>query len=75
MEISAKNQIKGIVTSVIHGASYTQVAVEQTDADEEPTGSFIHAAIPVDICKKMNLIKGTHVTRIFPAATVILAKH
>ena len=33
MQISAKNQIKGKVTSVIHGTSYTQVAVEQTDAD------------------------------------------
>jgi len=75
MEISAKNQIRGIVTSVIHGASYTQIAVEQTDADKEPTGSFIHAAIPVDICKKMELTKGTHVTCIFPAATVIIAKH
>ena len=75
MEISAKNQIRGIVTSVIHGQSYAQVAVEQTDADEKPTGSFIHAAIPVDICKRMNLSKGNHVTCIFPAATVILAKH
>ena len=50
MEISAKNQIRGIITSVIHGQSYAQVAVEQTDADEKPTGSFIHAAVPVDIC-------------------------
>ena len=33
MEISAKNQIRGKVTSVIHGTSYSQVAVEQTDAD------------------------------------------
>ena len=33
MEISAKNQIKGKITSVIHGTSYSQVAVEQTDAD------------------------------------------
>ena len=55
MEISAKNQIRGIVTSVIHGQSYSQVAVEQTDADQNPTGSFIHAAIPVDICKKKKM--------------------
>ena len=41
MQISAKNQIKGKVTSVIHGTSYTQVAVEQTDADGNTTGSFI----------------------------------
>ncbi len=75
MEISAKNQIQGLVTSVLHGSSYSQVAVEQTDADGSPTGSFIHAAIPVDICKKMELKKGTHVTCIFPAATVIIAKH
>ena len=33
MRISAKNQIKGKVTSVIHGSSYSQVSVEQTDAD------------------------------------------
>ena len=75
MEISAKNQIKGIVTSVMDGQSYSQIAVEQTDADEQPTGSFIHAAIPVDICKKMELSKGNRVTCIFPAATVIIAKH
>ena len=75
MEISAKNQIRGKVTTVIHGTSYSQVAVEQTDADGNSTGSFIHAAIPVDICKKMNLEQGNIVTCIFPAATVILAKH
>ena len=75
MQISAKNQIRGMVTSIIHGQSYSKVAVEQTDADNNPTGSFIHAAIPVDICKKMELTKGNHVTCIFPAATVIIAKH
>jgi len=75
MEISAKNQIQGLVTSILHGSSYSQVAVEQTDADGIPSGSFIHAAIPVDICKKMELKKGTNVTCIFPAATVIIAKH
>ena len=75
MQISAKNQIKGKVKSVIHGTSYSQIAVEQTDADGKETGSFIHAAIPVDICKKMELDKGNVVTCIFPAATVIIAKH
>ncbi|MAI84694.1 MAG: molybdenum-pterin-binding protein [Rickettsiales bacterium] len=74
MEISAKNQIKGKVKSVIHGTSYSQVAIEQTDADGIETGSFIHAAIPVDIAKKMKLIKNTKVMAIFPAATVIIAK-
>ena len=49
--------------------------MEQTDADGNQTGSFIHAAIPVDICKKMELAPGNNVTCIFPAATVILAKH
>ena len=57
MQISAKNQKQGRVASVIHGSSYSQVAVEQTDADGVATGSFIHAAIPVDICKKMELTK------------------
>tara|TARA_B100000886_G_C20148048_1_gene376823 strand:+ start:68 stop:295 length:228 start_codon:yes stop_codon:yes gene_type:complete len=74
LEISAKNQIKGKVKSVIHGTSYSQVAIEQTDADGIETGSFIHAAIPVDIAKKMKLIKDTKVMAIFPAATVIIAK-
>ena len=74
MEISAKNQIKGRVKTVIHGTSYSQIAMEQTDADGKETGSFIHAAIPVDIAKKMNLIKNTKVIAIFPAATVIIAK-
>ena len=69
------HQKQGRVASVIHGSSYSQVAVEQTDADGVATGSFIHAAIPVDICKKMELTKGNIVTCIFPAASVILAKH
>lgn len=74
MEISAKNQIKGKVKTVIHGQSYSQIAIEQTDADGNETGSFVHAAIPVDIAKKMNLISNTKVIAIFPAATVIVAK-
>ncbi len=74
MEISAKNQIKGKVKTVIHGTSYSQVAIEQTDADGVETGSFIHAAIPVDIAKKMKLGNNTKVIAIFPAATVIIAK-
>ena len=57
MEISAKNQIKGKVKTVQHGQSYSQIAIEQTDANGEETGSFIHAAIPVDIAKKWNLVK------------------
>ena len=75
MRISAKNQIKGKVTSVLHGSSYSRVAVEQTDADGNSTGSFIHAAIPVDICKDMEIGQGNNVTCIFPAAAVILVKH
>ena len=38
MEISAKNQMRGIVASVIHGSSYSQVAVEQSDADGVTSG-------------------------------------
>tara|TARA_X000001036_G_C20524171_1_gene743407 strand:+ start:674 stop:901 length:228 start_codon:yes stop_codon:yes gene_type:complete len=75
MRISAKNQIRGVVTSVIHGTSYSRVSVEQTDADGKATGSFIHAAVPVDICEEMQLDKGNHVTCIFPAAAVIIGKH
>ena len=75
MQISAKNQKQGRVASVIHGSSYSRVSVEQTDADGKTTGSFIHAAVPVDICKDMNLDKGNHVTCIFPAAAVIIGKH
>ena len=69
----SKTRKSGI--SNVRGSSYSQVAVEQTDADGVATGSFIRAAIPVDICKKMELVKGNMVTCIFPAATVILAKH
>ena len=74
MEISAKNQIRGKVKTVQHGQSYSQIAIEQTDANGEETGSFIHAAIPVDIAKKMKLGNDTKVIAIFPAATVIVAK-
>ena len=75
MRISAKNQIEGRVTSVIHGSSYSRVSVEQTDADGNTTGSFVHAAVPVDIAKDMELDKGNRVTCIFPAAAVIIGKH
>ena len=65
MQISAKNQKQGRVASVIQfRSSYSQVAVEQTDADGVATGSFIHAAIPVDICKN-GACKGNMVTCIF----------
>ena len=75
MRVSAKNQIEGKVTSVIHGSSYSRVSVEQTDADGNTTGSFVHAAVPVDIAKDMELDKGNRVTCIFPAAAVIIGKH
>ena len=75
MRISAKNQIEGKVTSVIHGSSYSRVSVEQTAADGNTTGSFVHAAVPVDIAKDMELDKGNRVTCIFPAAAVIIGKH
>ena len=56
MQISAKNQKQGRVASVIHGSSYSQVAVEQTDL---LIYSILIALsiwlIPVDICKKMEL--------------------
>ena len=75
MRISAKNQIEGKVTSVIHGSSYYRVSVEQTEADGNTTGSFVHAEVPVDIAKDMELDKGNRVTCIFPAAAVIIGKH
>ena len=58
MRISAKNQIKGKVTSVIHGSSYSQVSVEQTDADGNLTGSFVHALFQLIYVKTWNLVKG-----------------
>ena len=42
--------------------------------DGNLTGSFVHAAVPVDICKDMELA-GNVVTCIFPAAAVIIGKH
>ena len=69
-----KNQIRGKVKTVIHGQSYSQIAIEQTDADGMETGSFIHAAIPVDIAKKMKLENNTKVIAIFPAQLLLLQK-
>ena len=64
MQISAKNQIKGKVTSVIHGTSYSQVAVEQTDADGN-TMVVLLCSNTCRYCKKMELTGGNIVTCIF----------
>ena len=57
MRISAKNQIKGKVTSVIHGSSYSQVSVEQTDAD----GNFIPAQFYKGKIDVANALKNNNV--------------
>ena len=60
MEISAKNQIRGKVTSVIHGTSYSQVAVEQTDADGNVIASGVQEA-PAGDANEWNSLFGDEV--------------
>ena len=52
MEISAKNQIRGKVKTVIHGQSYSQIAIEQTDADGMETEVLFMLLIPLISQKK-----------------------
>jgi molybdopterin-binding protein len=66
MPISARNQIKGTVTSITHGDTIANVEI---DAD----GLRLVSSITVEAAKELGLSEGTEVTAIVKASDVILA--
>ena len=66
MPISARNQIKGTVTSITQGEAIANVEI---DAD----GLRLVSSITVEAAKELGLREGTEVTAIVKASDVILA--
>jgi molybdopterin-binding protein len=66
MPISARNQIKGTVTSITQGDAIANVEI---DAD----GLRLVSSITVEAAKELGLSEGTEVTAIVKASDVILA--
>ena len=66
MPISARNQIKGTVTSITQGDAIANVEI---DAD----GLRLVSSITVEAAKELGLREGTEVTAIVKASDVILA--
>jgi molybdopterin-binding protein len=66
MPISARNQIKGTVTSITQGDATANVEI---DAD----GLRLVSSITVEAVKELGLSEGTEVTAIVKASDVILA--
>ena len=66
MPISARNQIKGTVTSITQGDAIANVEI---DAD----GLRLVSSITVEAAQELGLSEGTEVTAIVKASDVILA--
>ena len=66
MPISARNQIKGTVTSITRGEAIANV---ELDAG----GQRIFASITTEAASELGLAEGTEVTAIIKASDVILA--
>jgi molybdopterin-binding protein len=66
MPISARNQIKGTVTSITQGDAIANVEI---DAD----GLRLVSSITVEAVKELGLSEGTEVTAIVKASDVLLA--
>jgi molybdopterin-binding protein len=66
MPISARNQIKGTVTSITHGEAIANVVVDAN-------GLRLVASITVEAVKELELAEGTEVTAIIKASDVILS--
>jgi molybdopterin-binding protein len=67
MQISARNQLKGTVTSVTSGSVMAEVAVDVG-------GQEVVAAITRASAESLNLVKGDEVTVLIKATEVMLAK-
>jgi molybdopterin-binding protein len=66
MPISARNQIKGTVTSITHGEAIANVVVDAN-------GLRLVASITVEAVNELALREGTEVTAIIKASDVILS--
>jgi molybdopterin-binding protein len=66
MPISARNQIKGTVTSITHGEAIANVVVDAN-------GLRLVASITVEAVEELGLREGTEVTAIVKASDVILS--
>ncbi|HTU84684.1 MAG TPA: TOBE domain-containing protein [Solirubrobacteraceae bacterium] len=66
MKLSARNQLKGTVTSVNQGAAIANVALEVG-------GQRLVASITVEAVEELGLQPGSEVTAIIKASDVILA--
>jgi molybdopterin-binding protein len=66
MPISARNQIKGTITSITHGEAIANVVVDAS-------GLRLVASITVEAVNELGLHEGTEVTAIIKASDVILA--
>jgi molybdopterin-binding protein len=67
MEISARNQLKGTVTRVYHGAVMSEVVVDVG-------GQEIVAAITRSSAEALGLAQGDRVTAIIKATEVMIGK-
>ena len=67
MQLSARNQLKGTVTSVTGGTVMAEVVVDVG-------GQEVVAAITRASAESLNLVKGDDVTVVIKATEVILAK-
>jgi molybdopterin-binding protein len=66
MPLSARNQIKGNVTSISQGDAIANVEIDAN-------GLRLVASITVEAAKELGLSEGTEVTAIIKASDVILA--
>ena len=67
MELSARNQIRGTVTSIKHGAVMTEVVVDIES--QEITATITNGSV-----ERLNLAVGDRVTAIIKASDVIIGK-
>lgn len=66
MPISARNQIKGTVTSITQGEATANVVIDAN-------GLRLVASITVEAARELGLAEGTEVTAIIKASDVILS--
>ena len=66
MQLSARNQIRGTVTSINTGEAIANVELEAN-------GTRLVASITVEAVKQLGLTEGSQVTAVIKASDVILA--
>jgi molybdopterin-binding protein len=66
MKLSARNQIQGTVTGVVHGEATANVSIDAG-------GTRLVASITTEAAKELGLAEGSRVTAVIKASDVILA--